>query len=277
MTRFALLATAAPALLLGACTYAAPHSAPHHTQAYPHAQHAQYGAPYGAPHVANPCAITGTCPQGGYATAPRGQQVHPHHGPRGQYPGQHAYGQHAPAYGVPAYGAPQLRGLRRDHKPYAYGTLGLVSYDVDTDLVGLQGRVGYQPHPIFGAELEASVGIVDEDVSAQLQTEELPNARGDFMVDSQFAAFATARAPLGDRFSVLGRVGYHATDIGIELTDGTTRANVGEAVDGLAYGVGAEYALSPRSSLRADYTGYEFDSSTNQGFDSVSLGYLRKF
>jgi opacity protein-like surface antigen len=42
----------------------------------------------------------------------------------------------------------------------------------------------------------------------------------------------------------------------------------------LAYGLGVEYALNPQTSVRADYTRYDFDGPEA---DALSLAIARKF
>jgi len=45
-------------------------------------------------------------------------------------------------------------------------------------------------------------------------------------------------------------------------------------LDGIAYGIGAEYALSPVSGLRLDLTEYDNEFGASQ---SVSASFTRKF
>ena len=74
----------------------------------------------------------------------------------------------------------------------------------------------------------------------------------------------------------MGRLGYHNTEIDVESTfdDGLPEFEDDFSEDGLAYGVGVEYTLNQRTSVRADYTIYDFDGSNA---DSVSLAIARKF
>lgn len=151
---------------------------------------------------------------------------------------------------------------------YAYGTLGAVMYDFKDEKFGVQGRLGYQFNSFLGAELEGSVGVVDE-------TEDLGG--GDTLktgIDYSAGAFGTIRAPLSDRLSAVGRLGYHKTWLSSETTVGGITTEADSEEDGLAYGAGAEFSLSPSSAIRADYTAYEVPNGT---LDSVSLAYLRRF
>ena len=82
------------------------------------------------------------------------------------------------------------------------------------------------------------------------------------------------RFPVSNRFNVLGRVGYHNTELDLELDDGTTSVSDDFSEDGIAYGVGAEYAIDRKTSVRADYTIYDFDGADA---DAISLAVSRKF
>ncbi len=182
------------------------------------------------------------------------------------------YGQgvpHAGAYGQPPY----LRGLRGQSRGNFYGTLGGVMYDTDIDSFGLEGRLGYDSGrrllgASYGAELEGSLGILDEkDVDGDITT------KGGF--DYNVAAFAVARRSLTPRLSVHGRLGYDFRQLSVKAED--LDGNTGKVeldLDGIAYGIGAEYALSPVSGLRLDLTEYDNEFGASQ---SVSASFTRKF
>jgi opacity protein-like surface antigen len=184
----------------------------------------------------------------------------------GSYPQGHHHSGHTPAY-YPSHGGVS-KGLRQ---AYTYGTLGANLYDVDSDLYGLQGRLGWQSKSIFGAEVEGSFGFDKDDAIIDAGTGPIAVEAG---IKSQLAGFGVARLPVSERFNILGRVGYHNTEFEIELDDGTTVLEEDFSTDGIAYGVGAEYALSPLTSLRADYTVYDFDG---EDADALSLAVKRKF
>lgn len=219
-------------------------------------------------------ACSSNCANGGYTVAPQTiQEANGQFGPA-QTPDGHAYGA---AYGngpiVPQYqtGPERLRGAYqgfgqsynpgfapayvapKSKRAYAYGSVGAQMYDVENEVFGLQGRVGYQTASIIGAELEGSFGVNKDDGVG---------------VNSQFGAFALARIPLGKKINYIPRVGYHVTDL--------DAFGVPSDQDGLAYGSGLEYNLNPNMSLRADYTMYDGDSDGLKA-DSVSLSVLRKF
>lgn len=206
-------------------------------------------------------------------------QYHTAHTPQAVY-ADTTYGGYAQMVYDPSYHhSPQHEktgplGLRGTNS-YIYGNLGGIAYDAGDDAFGVVGRLGYQSPHYLGGEVEGSVGVSDSKTVVGTDT-----IKGG--VDYSVAAFALARLPLGDRFAVHARGGYHVTKIGAELDDGTTVTSGSESFDGFAYGAGAEFNMSPKSSIRVDYTRYELDAQTINSFDatstdSVSLAFARKF
>ncbi len=255
---------------------------------YAHTQQTQMPHYWGAP-AAPACGYTGcevsypvapnsveTHPYGGHPGAPAphayGQSVHAgqsHYGHAGHYKNGHA-GHHQTGY-APAYHnshGGSSKGLRQ---AYTYGTLGATLYDVDSELYGVQGRLGWQSKSIFGAEVEGSIGFNEDDATVDFGAGPIAAESG---IDTQIAGFGVARFALSDDFNVLGRVGYHNTEFSAEFDDGTTVLETDFSTDGIAYGVGAEYALGRNTALRADYTRYDFDGADA---DAVSLAIKRKF
>lgn len=235
------------ALLLGACSYTSPQSSGY---GYNHASytthHAKPGSHYHASTTRTYAPNYGTtyAPRASYSAAPTRVSY------GAPYGSAVRYGSASPAY----YGGPALR----RSAGYTYGSVGAVMYDVEQEAFGVQGRLGYQATPLLGAEIEGSVGLLD-DTTGGVNTE----------YDYAGAGFATASLPLGPRMKLQGRGGYHFTRI--DQTPGATTTE-----EGLAYGAGIEYGLNARDSLRLDYTIYEIDGGA-PNLDAVSLGYQRKF
>jgi len=186
---------------------------------------------------------------------------------------QPGFGQAAfvpPSVGVNGFG---LRGPRKVDNSYAYGTLGGVNYELGEDIYGIQGRLGYQFNRFLGAEVEGSFGVVDD-------TDPLTLAGGaivdqELEIDTSIAGFGVIRYPLFGRLSGLSRIGYHSTDVGVELTDAAgVEVEDNFNTDGFAYGTGLEYAFDPRTSVRVDYTVYDFDGPDA---DTLSVAVSRKF
>lgn len=193
-----------------------------------------------------------------------------------QQPSSHAYGTQVGAYDGHKHhhhgsdgNTPNLRGAYGlPKRSYKYATLGASMYDVDSDVYGIQGRVGYQSANLIGAELEAFAGLTSEKETLGATTIKAG-------VDYTVGAFGVLRSHLSPKLAVHGRAGYHLTDITGEIITGGVSTDVDiERQDGFAYGVGAEYSFSSRDFIRADYTRYDQDLGKN---DSVSIAYGRKF
>ena len=170
----------------------------------------------------------------------------------------------APAY----YPAAQRR-----NPGYLYGTLGGVLHDTKVDSLGLEGRLGYHTGRFIGAEVEGSVGLLnDNDIITTAASPVFLN-RG---YDYNAAAFAIARLPVSKRLSVHARGGYDFRSVDLEAIDGAgVVTNADANLDGFAYGLGAEYALAPNNGLRLDYTRYENDDINTA--DSISASYFVRF
>jgi hypothetical protein len=154
------------------------------------------------------------------------------------------------------YVTPSLRG---SYGPSYYGNIGATMYDVGDEIFGIVGRLGVEKD-WYGAELEGTIGVIDEDIGGI-----------DVGVDHSLAAFAVGRLPVGNRLKALGRVGYHTTQVGAMDNNGDSAS---ADFDGIAYGAGVEYDLNPVSGLRLDYTRYDLEEATS---DSLAATYIRRF
>ena len=159
------------------------------------------------------------------------------------------------------YVTPSLRG---SYGPSYYGNVGAIMYDVDDEIFGLVGRLGVQKD-WYGAELEGSVGVIDEDLGGGV----------DAGVDYSVAAFAVGRLPISNRLDALARIGYHSTQIGVMADAGGTTVSASDDFDGAAYGAGLEYELDGVSGLRFDYTRYNLANDITSY--SLATTYLRRF
>ena len=196
----------------------------------------------------------------------------PHHGGPVE-PAAHAYGTHA----VPPH-ATGLRGTAPVRQSYFYGELGGTAYEVDDSIYGVQGRLGWHSASGFGAEVEGSVGVSDEDMVVLVDVIDPvtgiatpTNVDVSIGVENQVAGFARYALPLGAKTNLLARAGYHRTEFEMDM-GAFGEEDVTE--DGFAYGAGVEFAVSPRGALRLDYTRYDTDNGT---LDSASVGYQVRF
>lgn len=250
------------ALLLGACSYL-PGQGPV----------GYHGSHYGHPtqHCTTNCVVK---PKTTYAPPPKTYTYHATPAPKYAPTYKHHYSAPAPKYhykgghGHYAHGPVQRPyGMRGYFQPYKYGSLGATVYDLESGNIGAQARLGYQFTPMFAAEAEGSLGLIDDVTTVGATTSETD-------IGSQIAAFGVARYPVSDKLTLLGRVGYHTTDIETSETTGAVTTTVNRDDDGLAFGGGAEFKLNPRDALRLDYTVYSLAGSD---LDSLAVGYQRKF
>ena len=209
-------------------------------------------------------------------SVPYGQNVP--YGQTAPYVQNAPYGQNVPyghgAYVPPSYGANPyaLRGRSKGFESHAYGTLGAVSYEAGEDLYGAQARLGYQFNKYLGVEAEGSLGFADDTSDVVFNGVPVEQTLG---VKNSAAGFGVLRYPLLGKLNGYSRLGYHRTELDRTLTIGTSDpVNSKFSVDGVAYGSGLEYALNPRTSLRLDYTVYDYDGPDA---DSISLAVSRKF
>lgn len=125
---------------------------------------------------------------------------------------------------------------------YVGGSLGSTSYPNSVNGVGVNGSMvsgkvfgGYQLTPNFA--LEAGIAGLGRrsDINGTV------DSRG-FFLD------AVGIAPLNDKWSLLGRVGVERVDF--KTSAGNDNGN------GIKVGLGAQYALTSRTSLRAEWERY---------------------
>jgi hypothetical protein len=135
-------------------------------------------------------------------------------------------------------------------KPNAYINIGYTAMtrSAGVDLGAVTARLGVGLTENLAVEAEASYGVNDDN-GVQL--------------DNAFGLFGVASLPLGETFSIYGRAGFSRT-----------ATSPGREDDGIAYGVGAEFYLTPADGLRADVTRHDYDSGESEAY---SLAYIRRF
>jgi len=146
-----------------------------------------------------------------------------------------------------------------------YGTLGYSRVeDGDFKLGAVTGRLGVQFTPYLGAEAEASFGVKGDRPQV--------SAGGDIRHKLEYdaAVYAVGRLPLGERFALLGRVGYGAT----KTKNAGVSSNVSRDRQGLGYGLGAQFDLDDHNGLRADWTRR---AVSGDDADLYSISYTRRF
>lgn len=118
------------------------------------------------------------------------------------------------------------------------------------DVDAVTGRLGYRVSPNFAIEGEASTGLDD----------------GAVELNHNAGVYGVAILPVTSNFDLHGRLGYQTTEVGTPLGEFSD--------DGVGYGVGATYRLTPGFGVRADYTRLEGDEGEA---DAMSVGGVFNF
>lgn len=133
-----------------------------------------------------------------------------------------------------------------------YAGAAYTNFDADgAEIDAVTGRLGYRMNPNFAIEGEGSVGLGDED---------------DVELNHNLGAYAMAILPVGSSFDLHARAGYQTTEIDTPIGEFED--------DGLAYGFGGTWNVSPTFGIRADWTRLEGDEDDA---DAISLGGTFKF
>jgi outer membrane immunogenic protein len=131
---------------------------------------------------------------------------------------------------------------------YVSGGYSQIDGDGGADLGAITGRVGVDLTPNFAVEGEASVGVKGDSGTD---------------LDSEFGAFVVGKLPISPSFDLFARVGASR----IETSPGGDE-------DGLAYGAGGTFNLTPVDGIRLDWTRHDYDVGNA---DAYSLSYVRSF
>lgn len=149
--------------------------------------------------------------------------------------------------------------------PQVYGTIGYSQLDADDgDLGAVTGRIGAKLHRYVGVEGEASFGVNDDDVEIGI-----PGATVEHNYD--VAGYVVGFLPINDNFELFGRVGYGTTELNVSAVGVDTDVSL----DGVAYGVGANYFIDGKNGVRGDWTRRDFGDDGEA--DVWSLSYVRRF
>lgn len=142
-----------------------------------------------------------------------------------------------------------------------YAAVSIDSFEFDS--YGLSARLGYNFSENFGVEGQAGFGVIDD-------KETFGNVEIKTGIDTYFAGFVTGRAPVADKFELIGRLGYYSASATASGGGFSESADV----DGFAVGVGGIFALNETGGIRAEYT--MLDGEGGNG-DLFSIGYQHKF
>jgi len=110
-------------------------------------------------------------------------------------------------------------------------------------------RGGYNFHPNFALEGEASLGITDGIAPDGIRD---ASARTDWHI----GGFAVAKLPIIEGSSVFVRGGYFYAEYSVD--DDRDRYEVNFDLDGIAWGGGVEIGINDRNGFRFEFTKYDF-------------------
>lgn len=128
---------------------------------------------------------------------------------------------------------------------------GNFSGDVDQ----LSAYIGYELNPNLAIEGLLGMGLTEKNIanSSTVKTK----------INNTYGVFVKPKANLGEALSVHARLGYTSTDI-------AASDNTKLTFSGLAYGVGASYALSKAVNVSVAYDVYGKDFSSSPAFTTSS-------
>lgn len=113
----------------------------------------------------------------------------------------------------------------------------------------LRAIVGYEMNRNFSVEGMLAMGVADGsiDVAVLGGTVSMRSK-----IDSMYGVFAKAKAEVAPGVELFGRVGYSKSNYTLSFPG----ASGSGSTDGIAWGLGGSYAVSPGVALTVDYTSY---------------------
>jgi len=151
-----------------------------------------------------------------------------------------------------------------------------ISSSTDDSDTGWKGFVGYRFLKFFSLEL-AYVDLGEFSISAESDGTGLLYAPGNVSgsVDADTAALqAMGILPLGERFSIYVKFGYHAWDAKVRLSDSLDSASTSEDGEDAMYGLGVNFGLKGAGSIRLEYELYELE---DVDVDLISVAFAFRF
>ncbi len=140
-----------------------------------------------------------------------------------------------------------------------YGNVGVTANDNDgVKTTSLSGKFGIEVNKNLAFEAEGGVGIDTDKIGA-----------AEYKHKGDLGAYAVGQLPVNEKFSLLGRVGYHHVWDQVETSGVKVKGDDGS----FAAGVGGQFMFDDKNGVRADYTRY----TENDGMDNFAVSYVRKF
>ena len=162
--------------------------------------------------------------------------------------------------GAATVASAQTTGSAANTGTYAsVGILGEHSGRTDTDLDGVNVRLGQRFTPNWGVEGEAAFGTNSDS-----------NALGKYRLRDKVGVYGVGYVPVGE-FDLFARAGIANTDL--KRPDGAPKDESGTSLD---YGVGAQYHMAPTYAIRADWTQSDYNNHRGTGSTST-LSLVKQF
>lgn len=157
-------------------------------------------------------------------------------------------------------------GVSKNRLDYTTISAALVKSSIKVENTLLNAKFGAQFNKYLALETEGSFGISDDKFSNIT-----------FKTKNTLGAYAVGFLPIGDKASLIGRVGYNYS--WAEEKGATTKLNHNNG--GLALGVGAQYMFDDKNGIRGDYTHFNKKDNAStyatDGVDNLAVSYVRKF
>jgi opacity protein-like surface antigen len=180
----------------------------------------------------------------------------------------------------------------------AYVNIGATLISTDVDLTQLElegqsvnlgnqslnitmatGRVGYWINSYFAVEGELGFGLGGDDFNQAVPVDVLGtpvnvDTNVGLDIKSYYGAFGRFIMPVSEQFDIFARAGYGQANADADITASvagfSASGSATEKASGFAYGAGAQFNITDKDGIRADFTRLE---DTN----IISLSYARRF
>jgi opacity protein-like surface antigen len=128
----------------------------------------------------------------------------------------------------------------------------------------LRGIVAYEAHPNLAVEGLFAFGMGRASISGP----DVPSSAR-LKIDNAYGVYLKPKTKLGEAIEVFGRIGYAK----VTYKFSSLNASESEKEDGLSYGLGLNYALTPSVYLSLDYLQYTKAKGVKTTGTTFSIGY----
>lgn len=146
--------------------------------------------------------------------------------------------------------------------------------DFNPTMLGL--RAGYYMNRNFSVEGRLGIGIGDDSKPVNVFIPGMGTFDGDITVevDTLMGIYAVGHFPASDSFGFYGFLGFNNADITATATSGGTSSSYSDNDSDLAFGIGAEFKVSPASAINLEYGNF-YDEDT-VSVDAITIGFTTR-